>query len=473
MKPDKDKSTTELIAEVRLLREQLERTDRAVVDRVAVQEVRNAALAMRTVEDLRHVAAALFRALRLPHPEVLGCNLAVVDEERERVLDYAAKQSPRHFGITWTSKDLVEVSADIAVGIREYDPGHPNYQQYLDMWRKGHVWEMDGHGDDFNRPTGFAEDFGLSRAEESYFPPDVRIVIVPFEHGSVSVHTTAADDGVVNLVRQFAEAVEIGYVRFLDFRRLLDAQQKRLQGYEQELERARAMQVGLLPPRPPRIPGYSFAASCTPARKVGGDMYRAYMVDGKLVGFLADASGHAMGAAIPLMIFAGILETHVEAGGGLSKIFERINRSLCRVLPERTFVCLSMGMLDPETSELTVSNAGCPYPFHYNASTESLTELELDAYPLGVRESTTFGELTVPIGRGDQVVYCSDGLVEAMDANGEPFGFERLAELIQQSCRQGMTAGRLRRHIVNTVVEYQDGEAQDDMTIIVTGARKA
>ena len=102
----------------------------------------------------------------------------------------------------------------------------------------------------------------------------------------------------------------------------------------------------------------------------------------------------------------------------------------------------------------------------------SMPDEEAEAIVAKLKESTAFGEVTVPLGKGDQVVFCSDGLVEAVDETGEPFGFDRLAETIREACEDGLTAGRLRRHLVNTVVEYQAGEQADDMTIIVTGARR-
>ncbi|HJP30494.1 MAG: SpoIIE family protein phosphatase [Candidatus Latescibacteria bacterium] len=472
--PDENKTRAQLLSEVHDLRQRLEQAEQTTSRQMAVDRVRAEALAMRSFDDLRHVAASLFREIRSLRGAVFGCNLAVIDKRAERIHDYAAKRSPRLKGIGWTSPDLVEMDGDIAIGYREYDPSHPNYATYLSQWGRGEVWTIDSRTDDWDRPRGFAEDFDLSQVDEDYFPPELEIIIVPFEHGSVSLHTTGGRDDVVDLVRDFAEAVHLGYVRFLDFRRVTEGQRLQIEEYERELTRAHDLQMGLMPQRAPRIPGYDFAGSCTPARQVGGDMYRAYILpDGRLVGFLADATGHAMEAMIPLMIFAGILEDHVAGSERITQIFGSLNRSLCRALPKQTFVCLSMGILDPEKRTLTVSNSGCPYPYHYSAASGCLDEIALDGYPLGVSNSATYFEKVVDLAPGDRAVFCSDGLVEAANSQGEAFGFDRLQGTIQVGCDRGLTTAGLHRHIVRTVLTFQDDRTQeDDMTIIVVGVRR-
>jgi len=49
-----------------------------------------------------------------------------------------------------------------------------------------------------------------------------------------------------------------------------------------------------------------------------------------------------------------------------------------------------MGQLNPVTRTLNLSNAGCPFPYHFQRATGKITELQIDAYPLGVRPETEY-----------------------------------------------------------------------------------
>jgi len=140
--PDENKTRAQLLSEVHDLRQRLEQAEQTTSRQMAVDRVRAEALAMRSFDDLRHVAASLFREIRSLRGAVFGCNLAVIDKRAERIHDYAAKRSPRLKGIGWTSPDLVEMDGDIAIGYREYDPSHPNYATYLSQWGRGEVWEI-------------------------------------------------------------------------------------------------------------------------------------------------------------------------------------------------------------------------------------------------------------------------------------------------------------------------------------------
>ena len=100
----------------------------------------------------------------------------------------------------------------------------------------------------------------------------------------------------------------------------------------------------------------------------GGDFYQYFRQNGKLAICMADVTGHAMEAAVPVMMFSGILDTLMGAGDPLEDLFAKLNRSMHRNLDKRTFVCLAMGELDLSQGELRLANGGCPYPYHFCAA---------------------------------------------------------------------------------------------------------
>ncbi|MEW6752970.1 MAG: SpoIIE family protein phosphatase [Candidatus Latescibacterota bacterium] len=238
---------------------------------------------------------------------------------------------------------------------------------------------------------------------------------------------------------------------------------------EQQLRTAHEMQMGLMPTRPPAIPGLDLAGRCLPASHVGGDFFQYWRQGGDLSIALADVTGHAMEAAIPAVLFSGLLENQMEAGVALDEVFTRANRSLHRIFSGRhILVCFTMGQLEAGTGVFRWSNGGCPALHHFCAATGRIAELEVVAYPLGARPDTVYPVHCIQLASGDRVVFCSDGVVEAESTAGEVFGYERTAAALREGCVAGLSAGALVEHLVGAVQQFTAGRSQeDDITCVV------
>ena len=242
---------------------------------------------------------------------------------------------------------------------------------------------------------------------------------------------------------------------------------------EKELETAQSMQMGLMPTNSPDVEGFDISGFCRPATHVGGDFFQYFpLPDGRVALALADVTGHGMEAAIPTVLFSGILDSQMEDATAPEELFSRLNRSLYRTLDRRTFVCFSMGELDPTSRRLRLVNGGCPYPYHYRASSEDVVELHLDAFPLGVRPESEYGVVEINLDPGDRIVFCSDGIIEAENGIEEMFGFERTAEAISRAAGLGVGSKEFIEHLLSEVDAFcGNAEQGDDQTIIVLRAK--
>ncbi|MBI2502092.1 MAG: SpoIIE family protein phosphatase [Candidatus Latescibacteria bacterium] len=239
---------------------------------------------------------------------------------------------------------------------------------------------------------------------------------------------------------------------------------------EQELQTAHELQMGLMPKAPPSLAGFQIAGCCRPAEQVGGDFFQYFpLPDGGWALCLADVTGHAMAAAIPVVLFSGMLEVQMERGGTQEELFSRLNHSVRRLLDARTLVCFAMARLDPASRCLQLSNAGCPYPVHYQAAAGIVAELQTEgAYPLGASAEAVHPVLEVKLEPGDRVVFCSDGIAEAENAQREMFGFERVAEVVRQGCGEGLSAEALVERVMAAVRAFAGEVSQkDDQTVVV------
>ena len=137
-------------------------------------------------------------------------------------------------------------------------------------------------------------------------------------------------------------------------------------------------------------------------------------------------------------------------------------------LDHQTFICFEVGELEPTTKMLRVSNGGCPFPFHFRAETGTVEELEVIAYPLGVRPNTEYDVLETQLQSGDCVIFCSDGIIEAENESGEQFGFDRTSEMIRKACDDDFSAEASLNRIFDVVNTFKGNAPQsDDMTCVV------
>jgi sigma-B regulation protein RsbU (phosphoserine phosphatase) len=226
--------------------------------------------------------------------------------------------------------------------------------------------------------------------------------------------------------------------------------------------------MGLMPTEPPQIPGLTLAGRCQTVNHVGGDFFKYFQRDGQIAFCLADVTGHAMEAAIPVVMFNGILESEIKHGAPLAALFADLNGTLYSSLDRRTFVCFLMAEVDLATRTARLANSACPYPYHYQAASGKVVELEMDGYPLGVRSDVAYETLDIQLETGDRIVFCSDGIIEAGNAQEDLFGFERAAEVIRAACVEGLSAEELLDRLMGAVAEFMGDQSQgDDITCVV------
>ena len=293
----------------------------------------------------------------------------------------------------------------------------------------------------------------------SEFPATVRLTVLP-PYGMIAL--------VACLILSLGSGGVISVYAIRKRRDLRRTEQALMAEMAKELQTAHDLQVGLMPNENPQVEGLDIAGRCIPATHVGGDFYQYFDHDGKLALALADVTGHAMAAAIPVVLFSGVLENQIRRSEPVTVLFRELNDTLRTTLDRRTFVCFAMGEIDLTTHAFRVCNSGCPYPYHFQAETQKITELEIDAYPLGISAESEYPMVEVQLKPGDLVVFCSDGIPEVENKAGEQLGFGKTEETIRQAGVEGLSAEEIIDRLFKVVDSFRGGAAQgDDMTCVV------
>ena len=183
---------------------------------------------------------------------------------------------------------------------------------------------------------------------------------------------------------------------------------------------------------------------------------------------MADVTGHGMRAAVPTIVFSGLLSNQISYSNDIKDLFTRLNSSLLRTLARRTFICFALGEIDTQSKTVRIANSGCPYPYHYSAEDNTLHEIDVSALPLGLRSDSDYPVTEIEVSHGDRIIFCSDGIIEATNSQGEIFGFDNTADMIKLGCERDLKSQELIDFVFNQVGKHSGGaEQEDDQTIVV------
>jgi serine phosphatase RsbU (regulator of sigma subunit) len=221
-------------------------------------------------------------------------------------------------------------------------------------------------------------------------------------------------------VRSVGALLTGGVMIFLLARRMLGLQREK-QALDGELEAARQVQELLLKGAE-QAPGFEVEPAYRPARQVGGDFYfTAALPGGELLVVTGDVSGKGLRAAMLVNLVIGALRR--ERSSAPAEVLAGLNEVLCGQTAGGfvTCCCARFGV----NGEVTVANAGHLPPYVDGREWDIESGL-----PLGVAPGASYAEAVV---RGSYFAFVSDGVVEASNAQGDLFGFERTREISGKS----------------------------------------
>ena len=235
-----------------------------------------------------------------------------------------------------------------------------------------------------------------------------------------------------------------------------------------DLTVAREIQVGLLPTRPPDLPGFDIAGMNRPADLTGGDYYDwQTLPDGRLAVALADVSGHGIGPALVMAVCRAYARSTAQSAPDPSVLVTRLNRLLHGDLPSDRFITFVLAVLDGDGGAQLIS-AGHGPTLLFRRSTAAVDRFDGDGMPLGVSAEETYGPTrSLSLDEGDVLVMLTDGFFEwARPEDRQPFGIDRLRAALAAAAHAD--AATILRTLDETVRRFCDGSPQpDDMTAIV------
>jgi serine phosphatase RsbU (regulator of sigma subunit) len=236
----------------------------------------------------------------------------------------------------------------------------------------------------------------------------------------------------------------------------------------EELERARELQLAMLPRNQPQHPAFDVAFRMLTATEVGGDYYDFIEEDdGELIVVVGDATGHGLHAGMVVSVAKSIFRT-CDHHQSLTSVLQRIAAGLESF--HQRLAGMALVLLRLEQGGCRFVSAGMPPLLVWRRSSGKVEEHLVPAVPLATMADPDYTEHQITLDSGDTILSISDGLAEISDQEGEPFGYDRIRDRFAAIAEQNAEA------VVDALLEdaathLAGREPQDDITIVVVKAR--
>lgn len=238
---------------------------------------------------------------------------------------------------------------------------------------------------------------------------------------------------------------------------------------DRQIKLAAEVQRRMIPARPPQHPHYQFGCVYQPSSDLGGDFYDFFsMPDGDIGLVIADVVGKGLPASLTMASTRSALRSHAKWMNDITALMRAVNRRLYHDTPADEFVTAFFARFSADGRRLQYCNAGHEPMIllrHGNLST-----LDVGGLVLGLDAEADYASGEAELQAGDILVLLTDGLIEAMNYQGNAYGRERLTSSIRLhgSMAPDMPVDLVAKQIFWDVRRFAGLAAQsDDISLVV------
>ena len=301
--------------------------------------------------------------------------------------------------------------------------------------------------------------------------PNLRSVIIS-AYGDMKNIRTAMNRGAFDFVTKPIDFDDLRVTIDRTLRHLAEwreaiASRDKLITLQNELDVATKIQQSILPTHFPSGDEFEVFGHMEAARNVGGDFFDVLRLEYDRIGLaIADVSDKGVPAALFMMSTRTLLKGTAIGGNEPGDVLGEVNDQLCEDNDAEMFVTVLYAVYDPQTKELTYSNGGHDSPLIIHADGSSTLLPLTRGIALGVMPGLTYNQQSVKLEPGDTVILYTDGVTEAMNAEGEQYGLDDLRGMFSGS-PPGSSEGA-NKSVFDAVHRFaQDTPQSDDITCLV------
>lgn len=241
--------------------------------------------------------------------------------------------------------------------------------------------------------------------------------------------------------------------------------------YKEELKIAKMVQKSLLPDVLEKDNDFEIAAFSESADEVGGDYYDTLRINDHTISLIiADVSGKGTTAAFHMSQMKGIFHSLAQDDINPHDFMVRANQALVYCLERGSFISATYFVINTQTKKIRYARAGhCPV-LYYCAKKDSTEYFKDKGIALGMVRNKTYSSFIqtneFEYSSGDIMVLYTDGITEAKDRKNEEFGYDRLAQLVQEA--NTLSPKEMLDHLISKLYEFSGtNNINDDYTTMI------
>lgn len=306
--------------------------------------------------------------------------------------------------------------------------------------------------------------------------PNIRSVIIS-AYGDMKNIRTAMNRGAFDFVtkpldfKDLRHTIERTLKHLIEWRSAL-ASRDQLVMLQNELDVASKIQQSILPTSFPITDSFDIFAAMEPARNVGGDFYDIISLEQDKFGLaIADVSDKGVPASLFMMSSRTLLKGAAIGNPMPSDVLQDVNDLLSEDNDAAMFVTVIYATYSPEVGRVIYANGGHNPPVIVHADGTATLLEPIGGIALGVAPGLKFAHNTLDLGPNETLILYTDGVTEAMNADNEEFGVERLLSIFAGN--PPSNAREATRAIFDAVREFSGETPQSDDITCLSLFRKA
>ena len=235
-----------------------------------------------------------------------------------------------------------------------------------------------------------------------------------------------------------------------------------------QIKVASELQKNLFPQEDIITSNFYIGGFSLPAMNVGGDFYN-YLIsedNSKIIGFVGDVAGKGIPAALLTSMSMILIKTLVNFNSNLCEVIGKINNIISNESIGEKYFTLGIFIIDLLTKKMTLVNAGHTDILIFSNREKKVKKFPSNNLPIGMFEDIEYEGYDYDFSEGDILLNFSDGILDAINENGERYELDRLINLIEKN--YSISPKDLKDLILNDVKKFC-GKAQqfDDLTLLL------
>lgn len=239
-------------------------------------------------------------------------------------------------------------------------------------------------------------------------------------------------------------------------------------GVKKNNELAIDTQKALLLKQLPEIKDVSLGFFHTSGDLTWGDYYDVISAPkNKTYFIMMDVVGRGMYSLYILVILRALMRLSVNFLSDAASLLTWLNRALfSENVTDNHYASLSIISYDSSEHLAEIATAGINSIFYFDAETEVISKLSKTSDPLGMIGNIKYSNFTRECKAGDIMMICTDGLVESVNADGEQYGFKRLAYVMKKN--SSMNGNDIAKKVKEDVQKFCGvADSRDDRSLLV------